>query len=61
MSSVSELLDEAKDELPNLVHGEVFLLRYLFKGYECTMIRATEICLHLIHSKDFYECKEDSA
>lgn len=38
MPTVNELLDKAKDELSNLLHGEVFLLRDLFKGYEWNRI-----------------------
>lgn len=33
MPTVNELLDKAKVELSNLLSGEVFLLRDLFKGY----------------------------
>ena len=34
MPTVNELLDKAKAELSNLLSGEVFLLRDLFKVYE---------------------------
>jgi hypothetical protein len=38
MPTVNELLDKAKAELSNLLSGEVFLLRDLFKGYEWNRI-----------------------
>lgn len=38
MPTVNELLDIAKSELENLLPGEVFLVRDLFKGYEWNRI-----------------------
>lgn len=38
MPTVNELLDIAKVELKNLLPGEVFLVRDLFKGYEWNRI-----------------------
>lgn len=35
---MNELLDKAKEELSNLLLGEAFLVRDLFKGYECNWI-----------------------
>ncbi|MHC1685934.1 MAG: single-stranded DNA-binding protein [Clostridiaceae bacterium] len=42
MPTVNELLDIAKDELTNLLHGKVFLLRDLFKGYEWNRISRSD-------------------
>jgi hypothetical protein len=42
MPTVNELLDKAIDELSNLLHGEVFLLRDLFKGYEWNRISRSD-------------------
>ena len=42
MPNVNELLDNAKDELTNLLHGEIFLLRDLFKGYEWNRISRSD-------------------
>lgn len=42
MPSVNELLDKAKAELSNLLHGEVFLVRDLFKGYEWNRISRSD-------------------
>jgi len=36
--NANELLEIAKDETKNLISGEVFLLRDLFKGYEWNRI-----------------------
>jgi len=44
MPTVNELLDRAKGELSNLLHGEVFLLRDLFKGFEWNRIFAVIDC-----------------
>lgn len=38
MLNANELLEIAKDETKNLISGEVFLLRDLFKGYEWNRI-----------------------
>lgn len=38
MPTVNELLDVAKAELTNIIPGEVFLLRDMFKGYEWNRI-----------------------
>lgn len=38
MSDMNELLNKAVNETSNLVDGEVFLLRDLFKGYEWNRI-----------------------
>lgn len=40
--TMNELLDNAKDELANLLSGEVFLLRDLFKGYEGNRISRSD-------------------
>ena len=42
MPTVNELLDKAKSELLNLISGEVFLLRDLFKGYEWNRISRSD-------------------
>ena len=42
MPTVNELLDKAKAELSNLLSGEVFLLRDLFKGYEWNRISRSD-------------------
>lgn len=42
MPNVNDLLDNAKDELTNLLRGEVFLLRDLFKGYEWNRISRSD-------------------
>lgn len=42
MPTVNELLDKAKAELSNLLLGEVFLLRDLFKGYEWNRISRSD-------------------
>ena len=41
MLNANELLEIAKDETKNLISGEVFLLRDLFKGYEWNRISRT--------------------
>ena len=41
MLNANELLEIAKDETKNLISGEVFLLRDLFKGYEWNRIPRT--------------------
>lgn len=38
MLTINELLEIAKGELSNLLFGEVFLVRDLFKGYEWNRI-----------------------
>jgi len=42
MPTVNELLDITKAELTNLSHGEVFLIRELFKGYEWNRISRSD-------------------
>lgn len=42
MPTVNELLDKAKAEISNLLSGEVFLLRDLFKGYEWNRISRSD-------------------
>ena len=42
MPTVNELLDKAKAEILNLLSGEVFLLRDLFKGYEWNRISRSD-------------------
>ncbi|MDI6912587.1 MAG: single-stranded DNA-binding protein [Desulfitobacteriaceae bacterium] len=42
MPNVNELLNLAKGEISNLNHGEIFLLRDLFKGYEWNRISRSE-------------------
>ena len=42
MPTVNELLDKTKAELSNLLSGEVFLLRDLFKGYEWNRISRSD-------------------
>lgn len=42
MSAVNQLLEIAKNEVTNLKHGEVFLVRDLFKGYEWNRISRSE-------------------
>jgi hypothetical protein len=42
MPTVNELLDRAKAELSNLLPGEVFLVRDLFKGYEWNRISRSD-------------------
>lgn len=42
MPTVNELLVKAKDELANLLSGEVFLIRDLFKGYEWNRISKSD-------------------
>ncbi len=42
MPTVNELLDIAKSELENLLPGEVFLVRDLFKGYEWNRISRSD-------------------
>ncbi|WHH59790.1 single-stranded DNA-binding protein [Petroclostridium sp. X23] len=42
MPNVNVLLDIAKSEISNLDHGEIFLLRDLFKGYEWNRISRSD-------------------
>lgn len=42
MPTVNELLEIAKAELVNLLQGEVFLVRDLFKGYEWNRISRSD-------------------
>jgi hypothetical protein len=42
MPTVNELLEIAKTELVNLLPGEVFLVRDLFKGYEWNRISRSD-------------------
>ena len=42
MPTMNELLDKAKAEISNLLSGEVFLLRDLFKGYEWNRISRSD-------------------
>ncbi|WP_395546901.1 MULTISPECIES: single-stranded DNA-binding protein [unclassified Lacrimispora] len=42
MPTVNELLEIAKTELANLLPGEVFLVRDLFKGYEWNRISRSD-------------------
>jgi hypothetical protein len=42
MPTVNELLEIAKAELANLLPGEVFLVRDLFKGYEWNRISRSD-------------------
>ena len=42
MPTVNTLLDKTKGELSNLLSGEVFLLRDLFKGYEWNRISRSD-------------------
>ena len=58
MPIVNELLDKAKAEISNLLSGEVFLLRDLFKGYEWNRISRSDrllfgtLFLNYIKSED---------
>jgi hypothetical protein len=45
MPTVNELLDIAKAELENLLQGEIFLVRDLFKGYEWNRISRSNLLL----------------
>ncbi len=42
MPTVNELLESAKAELINLLPGEIFLVRELFKGYEWNRISRSD-------------------
>lgn len=42
MPTVNKLFDIAKFELANLLPGEVFLVRNLFKRYECNLISRSD-------------------
>lgn len=42
MPNVNELLEVAKNETDNLISGEVFLLKDLFKGYKWNRISRSD-------------------
>lgn len=42
MPSANQLLHIAKEEMKNLISGEMFLVRDLFKGYEWNRISRSE-------------------
>ena len=60
MPTVNELLDKAKAEILNLLSGEVFLLRDLFKGYEWNRISRSDrlllgtLFLNYVKSENLY-------
>ena len=59
MSDINELLEQAVEETKYLAHGEVFLLRDLFKGCEWNRISRSNrlllgtLFLNKVSSEDF--------